>query len=118
MQKNKKFKKTKRHSYEQSSEDVFRVRLPKNNELLGIVDIRLGFGKSRVRCSDGKTRICRVPGALKRRLWVRPGDIVLVTPWEFEGDKKAELIHCYKKNHAQWLRSKGHLKDLFEAEEF
>ena len=117
MQKNKKFKKRGRHSYD-SSEEVFRVRMPRDDELLGIVDIRLGFGKSSVRCSDGKTRISRVPGALKRRLWVRPGDIVLIIPWEFESEKKADIRYCYKKNHAAWLRNNGHLKDLFEAEEF
>ncbi len=118
MERNKKFKKRKRHSYDQEKPEILRVRLPKGKELLGIVDIRLGYGKSSVKCSDGKTRISRVPGALKRRLWVRPGDVVLIVPWDFEGDKKADILHCYKKNHAAWLRNNNYLKDLFEAEEF
>lgn len=118
MQKKKKFKKGNRHSYDTEDQEEFRVRLPKGNELLGIVDLRLGFGKSSIRCSDGKTRIGRVPGALKRRLWVRPGDSVLIVPWEFEGDKKGDIQYCYKKNHAVWLKARGYLKDLFESEEF
>ena len=95
-----------------------RVRLPKNSEVLGIVETRLGMGKSRIRCTDGKTRICRVPGAKKRRLWVRPEDIVLVEPWEFGGDEKGNILFNYKKTQADWLRKRGHLKDLLEQEEF
>ena len=56
-------------------------RLPKGNEMFGIVDTRLGMGKSRIRCADGKERLGRIPGALKRRLWVRPGNIVIIEPW-------------------------------------
>ncbi len=66
--------------------------MPKGREVLGIIETRLGFGKSRVICSDGKTRICRVPGHLKQRLWVRPDYIVIVEPWEFEGDAKGDII--------------------------
>ena len=96
----------------------FRVRTPRGNEVLGIVEIRLGYGKSRIRCTDGKTRLCRVPGALKRRLWVRPGDIVLVRPWEIEGDKKGDIIHSYTRSQVDWLTRRDFLKDLHEAEEF
>jgi len=99
-------------------QEVLRVRLPKGKEVLGIVEVRLGFGKSRVICTDGKTRICRVPGHLKRELWVRPDNIVLVEPWEVEGDKKGNIIYKYSKNQAEWLKKKGYLKGLIEKEEF
>ena len=102
-----------------SSEDtVFRVRLPKGREVLGIVEVRLGFGKSRVICTDGKTRICRVPGHLKRKLWVRPDNIVLVEPWEIEGERKGNIIYKYSENEVDWLKKKGYLKGLIEKEEF
>ena len=51
----------------------------------------------RVRCFDGNTRICRIPGRLKRQLWVREGDIVVVEPWELGGDKKGDIIYKYSK---------------------
>ncbi|MEK6923566.1 MAG: translation initiation factor eIF-1A [Nanoarchaeota archaeon] len=102
---------------QQSEEAVIRVKLPKKDELLGIVDIRLGFGKSRVICADGKTRICRVPGHLKRKLWVRPDNIVIVKPWEYEGDIKGDIVYKYQNNQADWLRKKGYLK-AFEQQEF
>lgn len=95
-----------------------RVRLPRGKEVLGIVDSRLGFGKSRIICTDGKTRICRVPGHLKRALWVRPDNVVLIQPWEYEGDKKGDLIYKYTDNQADWLKRNGYLKNLIEKQEF
>ena len=51
---------------QQQQEQEFRVRLPKGNEVFGIVEQRLGASRMRVKCLDGKTRICRIPGRLKR----------------------------------------------------
>lgn len=98
--------------------EVFRVKLPRGKQVLGIVDTRLGFGKSTIRCTDDKARICRVPGAIKRMLWVRPGDVVIVEPWEIEGDKKGDIVHKFKPTEVDWLKRNGHLKNLFEKEEF
>jgi translation initiation factor 1A len=95
---------------------ITRVRLPRGKEVLGIVDARLGYGKSRIICNDGKTRICRVPGHLKRELWVRPDNIVLVEPWEFESDVKGDIIYRYTDNQADWLKKNGYLKDLVKQE--
>ena len=72
----------------------------------------------RVVCLDGKTRICRIPGRLKRRLWVREGDIMLIQPWEFSGDEKGDVIFKYRKSQINWLKKKGYLKKLDELNEF
>jgi translation initiation factor 1A len=101
----------------QQTEETSRIRLPKGREVFGIVETRLGFGKSRVICSDGKTRVCRVPGHLRQKLWVRPNCIVIVEPWQFEGDIKGDIIFIYTENQANWLRQKGYLKAL-EKNEF
>ncbi len=111
-------KKSSRHSYSKTSQTEFRIRLPKENQVIGIVETRLGFGKSRVICTDGKTRICRVPGRLKRKLWVRPNDYVLVEPWEISGDEKGDILYSYTKNQVAWLKKKDYLKTLVETEEF
>ena len=107
-----------RPGQQQEGEQVFRVRMPRGKEILGIVETRLGFGKSRVKCSDGKTRICRVPGALRRALWVRPDNIVLIEPWEYGGDEKGDILYKYTDNQANWLKERGYLKALFEQKEF
>ena len=103
---------------EQLQEEIRRVKLPRGNQTFGIVEQRLGGTRMRVRCLDGKTRICRVPGRYKRRLWVREGDTVLIEPWELSGDEKGDLIFKYRKAQIQHLRRRGLLKGLDEFEEF
>ena len=112
------FKKRNKHRGRGDAGEVFRVPLPKGNQVLGIVETRLGFGKSRIICTDGKIRICKVPGHLKRALWVRPDNIVLVEPWEAEGDKKGNIVYRYNDNQVIWLKKRGFLKSMLEKDEF
>jgi translation initiation factor 1A len=103
---------------EEGSEEVFRVRTPRGSEVLGILERRLGGSRCEVRCLDGKTRICRIPGRLKRRLWVREGDLVLVEPWEFGGDAKGDIIYKYRNLQVDWLKKNGYLDKLQQMDEF
>ena len=94
---------------------VFRVRLPQKEEVLGIVQQRLGGSRMRVLCLDGKERICRIPGRLRRGLWVRENNVVIVQPWELGGDKKGDVIYKYRgKAEVEFLRKKGYLKNIEE----
>jgi translation initiation factor 1A len=72
----------------------------------------------RVRCLDGKTRICRIPGRMKRHLWVREGDVIIVEPWELSGDEKGDVIFKYSKSQVQFLQKKGYLKQRQDFEAF
>ncbi len=103
---------------EEGGEEVFRVRTPRGNETLGILERRLGGSRCEVRCLDGKTRICRIPGRLKRRLWVREGDLVLVEPWEYGGDEKGDIIYKYRNIQVDWLKKNGYLDKLQQMDEF
>lgn len=103
---------------EREALDISRVRLPKGKEVIGILDSRLGASRVRVKCYDGKTRICRIPGRLKRYLWVREGDTLLIEPWEHGGDEKGDVIFKYKPTQVAWLRRKGIIKDTLETDEF
>ncbi|MBW2976239.1 translation initiation factor eIF-1A [Candidatus Woesearchaeota archaeon] len=102
---------------ERQQQEISRIKLPKGNQTLGILEQRLGASRMRVRCLDGKTRICRIPGRLKRRLWVRENDIVIVEPWEFMGEGKGDVMYKYTPTQVVWLKNKGYLKKI-EAEEF
>lgn len=98
----------------QLQEEIRRVRLPRGTETFGVLEQRLGGSRNRVRCLDGKIRVCRIPGRLKRRLWVREGDLLLVEPWEHGGDEKGDVIFKYSYNQIQFLKNKGMLKGLDE----
>ena len=99
----------------QEQEEIFRVKTPQGREVIGLTEQRLGGSRMRVRCLDGKTRICRIPGRLKRSLWIREGDILLVEPWEYDNDK-GDVIFKYKPNQIEWLKKKGYLNGLEESE--
>jgi len=103
---------------EKEQQEISRIKLPRGSQTFGVVEQRLGGSRVRARCLDGKTRICRIPGRLKMRLWVRNGDIVIIEPWEYSGDEKGDLIYKYTKTQQAYLSRKGYLKKLEEFEEF
>lgn len=91
--------------------DYIRVRLPKEGEVLGIVTQILGADRLQVRCMDGKTRVVRIPGKYRKRLWCRQNDIVAVMPWYgLQEDTRADLTYRYRRNAAEWLEDNGYIK--------
>jgi translation initiation factor 1A len=85
------------------------MKLPVESDVLGIAVKLLGYDRIMVKCQDGHERLCRVRGKLKRRVWVRIGDIVLVSPWDFQSDTRGDIFWRYRKNQSEWLRSNGYL---------
>lgn len=98
----------------QQNPEQFRVRLPRGKEVLGILESRLGASRMMVRCLDGKRRVCRIPGRLKRELWLREGDVIIVEPWDFGGEGKGDILYKYSLAAIEWLRRKGYLKTTEE----
>ena len=90
-------------------EKVVRVKLPKGDEIMGIIEQRLGGNKMMVNCFDGKMRNSRVPGRLKRKLWLRPGDVVIIKPWELDKDR-GDVLFKYRPNQVRWLKKNNYLK--------
>ena len=80
---------------------------PAQGEVLGVVVKLLGFDRILVRCQDGKERLCRIRGKMKRRVWIREGDIVIVSPWDFQSDKRGDVVWRYTHAQAETLRRKG-----------
>jgi translation initiation factor 1A len=95
-------------------EDFTRIRLPHENEgeMFGIVTATLGAGKMRVDCDDGKTRLGRIPGKMRKRVWVRIGDLVIVKPWIVETDKKCDIVWRYLRTQSNWIQRNGKIKTL------
>jgi len=98
---------------ETNNEEGGRVRLPQGREIIGIIEQRVGGLRMLVRCLDGKTRNCRVPGRLRRKLWLREGDVVIVEPWEFD-DEKGDILYKYSPTAVEWLKRKGYLDEIEE----
>jgi translation initiation factor 1A len=92
------------------SESDIRPRIPNAKyEVLGAVDKVLGAERFLVRCFDGFTRLARIRGKMKRRVWVRVNDIVIVSPWDFQSDTRGDIVYRYRRNQVAWLRSHGYI---------
>ncbi len=90
------------------SEEVLRkLVLPAQGDVLGIAMKLLGFDRILVKCQDGHERLCRIRGKMKRRVWIRVGDVVLVSPWDFQSDKRGDIFWRYTRAQAEMLRKRG-----------
>ncbi len=92
-----------------NEEIITRARVPRSGQVIGVVEQMMGFGKMKVRCVDGNTRLCRVPGKFRRRLWIKVGNIVLIEPWELSSEERGDIIYRYTRAQAGWLVRKGYL---------
>ena len=97
---------------EDGSSGKIRVKMPNRriNEMFALADQILGGRRVSVLCEDGETRLARIPGKMRRRQWVREGDLIIVWPWDFQ-DSKADVKHRYTKTQAMYLSRKGVLPD-------
>ena len=92
--------------------EISRIRLPRGGQVLGVVETMLGADRVRARCADGKVRICRITGKLRKRVWIRTGDLILVEPWKVQSDERADIKFRYTGTQANWLKRKGYVEAI------
>ena len=91
---------------------VTRVRTPRRGQLLGEVEQLLGDRRMLIRCTDGHTRLCRIPGKIRKRIWIKEGNIVLIEPWSVQSNERGDIIWRYTNQQADWLEKHGYLKGI------
>jgi translation initiation factor 1A len=96
---------------EEDEGEFRKVRTPRQGEILGIVVKMMGYDRLQVKCTDGKVRLSRIRGKMKKRVWIKEGDVVIVAPWDFQDDR-ADIIWRYSKGQAKWLEDNGYLKGI------
>jgi translation initiation factor 1A len=74
-----------------------------------------GYDRVLVDCADGKQRLCRIRGQLKRRIWIKEGDLVLVSPWDFQRNSRGDIWWRFTKNQALELVRKGVIPDFLKV---
>lgn len=76
-----------------------------DGEEYGVVLKLLGCDNILVYCLDGVRRQCRIRGKLKCKVWIRVGDMVLISLREFSTeDRVADVIHKYQDEEVRQLR--------------
>ncbi len=102
-------KKKKRRYREESSKEP---PLPdKGTIICGVIRL-LGGDYLVVKCIDGAERKVRIPGKMRRRVWMNEGDIVLVGLWDFSPDR-GEIVHKYSRGEVAKLLERGVLPQEF-----
>ena len=92
--------------------EISRIRMPRRGEAMCVIETMLGGDRVRARCDDGNERICRIPGRLRKRVWMRVGDLILVKPWPVQGDERGDVVYRYTRTQANWLMRKGKVDGL------
>ena len=96
----------------EESEGELRVPLPNRSkgEMFAIAEQHMGAGRLRVICEDGKTRMARIPGKIKKRKWIKNGDLLIIKPWDFQ-DEKADVVYRYTPTQVANLVKRNLLPD-------
>jgi translation initiation factor 1A len=83
--------------------EILRVRLPqkRNREMFRIAELMMGANHIRVRGLDGVTRLGRIKGKIKKKVWIREGDILVIVPWPFQDEKCPCFGHMGWSDHYQ-----------------
>ena len=111
--KNKKNKKNKRSTPEPT--ENIRVTLPykPKGEMFAVAETFQGGSRLQLICEDGKRRMGRIPGKLRRRMWVRENDLLIVVPWSFQ-DSKADVKFRYTPTQTSNLKRKGKIPEILD----
>ena len=78
-------------------------KLPSGDMQYAVVREMSGGSRMSALCEDGNNRMVRIPGKLKRRMWCRPNDLILIKPWPIQGNIKADLVYRYLPAEKSWL---------------
>jgi translation initiation factor 1A len=95
------------------------VRQPNRDEgeLFAVAEQRMGAGRITIICEDGIARMGRIRGKMKRRAWIRSGDLLIVRPWEFQNEK-ADILYRYSPTETSHLARQHRIPeniDVFES---
>ena len=92
---------------------IVKLRFPKKDEfeIFGVVTQLMGANQLKVMCQDKVERGCRIPGKLKKRVWIRENDLVIVKIWDFQ-PSKGDVVWRFFGNQVEWFRKKGALDGL------
>lgn len=91
------------------------VELAENGQEYAKVIARLGGARIDVECTDGKRRQAIIPGKFKKKIWMNPGDIVLVSVDAVGNDEVCSVDKKYGPKDVVTLRQKGLIN--FEEDE-
>jgi translation initiation factor 1A len=76
----------------------------------GQVTKLLGNCRLEVLCFDGVNRLCHIRGSMRKKVWIKVNDIVLISLREFE-QAKADIIYKYEIPEINYLKKENEIPD-------
>ncbi|HKV89836.1 MAG TPA: translation initiation factor eIF-1A [Thermoplasmata archaeon] len=103
----------------EGGEEVGRLPMPRRNrgEIFGVASQLLGAARIRVMCEDNISRMGRITGKMKKKMWIREGDLLILRPWGFQ-EGKSDILFRYSRTQATYLARRNLLPasiDVFSS---
>ena len=77
-----------------------------------VIDKLLGDRRVTLTLIDGTNKMGIIPGRFRKRNWMKPGNLVLVSAREFQ-DSKLDIIHKYNDEEKKKLKGYGEIPPTF-----
>ena len=100
----------------EGGQEVGRLPLPRRNrgEIFGVANQLLGAARIRVMCEDSVSRMGRITGKMKKKMWIREGDLLILRPWGFQ-EGKADILFRYSRTQSQYLQRRNLLPESMSS---
>ena len=93
------------------------LTLKEDGQEYALVSKMLGSSRVECVCADLKKRICLIRGKMKNRVWIRAGDLVLISLREDLEDDKGDIILKYTNDEFKDLKKMGELPETLKMDE-
>ena len=92
---------------------IAKIRYPKREELemFAVATQLMGTNQVKAMCEDGIERQCRIPGKMRKKVWIRAGDLLIIKLWSFQ-PKKANIVWRFLGTQMEHIKRKGLLTKL------
>ena len=98
-----------------------RIKMPTRRwgEMFARVVEIYGNDRMEVFCEDEKHRVGRIRGKIKKRVWIRKGDLIVVNPWDWSTEVKDKLGKCeitwrYTRSEISWLTRNNRIPKVLD----
>lgn len=92
---------------------IAKIRYPRRDELemFAVATQLMGTDQVKAMCEDGIERQCRIPGKMRKKVWIRQGDLLIIRLWYFQ-TKKADIVWRFLGTQMEHIKRKGLLTKL------
>jgi len=98
------------------------IPIRSQGEILGVCTEILGGEHMVIKAENRLEYLGTIRGKIKKRMWVRQGDLVVIVPWDFESKPKegkrphAYIVWRYTRTQQSWLEGHGYIKPEFQTD--